>query len=109
MVDVDVVKLLPDAFDDLQQNFKLSGILPGGSHCMMNAVSVSDIHKPVGIIFSCSSSHVHHASVTKFGRSMRVEGLSWAQICISLHRHHSLIFIKMATYVVAFDCDCINQ
>ena len=64
MVDVDVVKLLPDAFDDLQQNFKLPGILPGGSHCMMSAVSVSDIHKPLGDILSCSSSHVNHFSVT---------------------------------------------
>jgi hypothetical protein len=66
MVDVDVVKLLPDAFDDLQQNFKLPGILPGGSHCMMSAVSVSDIRKPVGNIFLCSSSHVNHFPVTKF-------------------------------------------
>ena len=40
MIDVDMVKLLPQAFDDLRNNFKLPGILPGGSHCMMNAVSL---------------------------------------------------------------------
>jgi len=39
MVDVDLIKLLPKSFEDLQNNFKLSSILPGGSHCMMNAVS----------------------------------------------------------------------
>jgi hypothetical protein len=39
MIDVDVMKLLPHAFEDFQRNFKLPGILPGGSHCMMNAVS----------------------------------------------------------------------
>ena len=54
MVDVDVVKLLPDAFDDLQQNFKLSGILPGGSHCMMSAVSFR-----TSTSLSAISSHAH--------------------------------------------------
>jgi hypothetical protein len=39
MVDVDVVKLLPIAHENFQQKFKLPGILPGGSHCMMSAVS----------------------------------------------------------------------
>ena len=39
MIDVDMVKLLPQAFEDFQQSFKLPGTLPGGSHCMMNAVS----------------------------------------------------------------------
>lgn len=39
MIDVDLIKLLPKSFEDLQNNFKLSSILPGGSHCMMNAVS----------------------------------------------------------------------
>ena len=39
MIDVDLVKLLPQAFEDFQNSFKLPGILPGGSHCMMNAVS----------------------------------------------------------------------
>ncbi|KAL7537548.1 hypothetical protein ACHAXR_007900, partial [Thalassiosira sp. AJA248-18] len=41
MIDVDMVKLLPQAFEDLQRNFKLPGILPGGSHCMMNAVNAN--------------------------------------------------------------------
>lgn len=41
MIDVDLIKLLPKCFEDLQQNFKLSSILPGGSHCMMNAVNVN--------------------------------------------------------------------
>jgi len=40
MIDVDLIKLLPKSFEDLQNNFKLSSILPGGSHCMMNTVSI---------------------------------------------------------------------
>ncbi len=39
MIDVDLPKLLPRSFEDFQNKFKLSSILPGGSHCMMNAVS----------------------------------------------------------------------
>lgn len=34
MIDVDLVKLLPNAYEDFCENFKLSGILPGGKHCM---------------------------------------------------------------------------
>ncbi|KAL3799181.1 hypothetical protein ACHAW5_005458 [Stephanodiscus triporus] len=41
MIDVDAMKLLPHAFEDFQLNFKLPGILPGGSHCMMNAVNAN--------------------------------------------------------------------
>lgn len=41
MLDVDATKLLPHAWEDVQMNFKLPGILPGGSHCMMNAVNAS--------------------------------------------------------------------
>jgi len=41
MIDVDLVKLLPQSFQDLQHNFKLPSILPGGNHCMMNAVNAS--------------------------------------------------------------------
>jgi len=41
MLDLDVVKLLPQLFEDVKQNFKLPGILPGGSHCMMNAVNAN--------------------------------------------------------------------
>ena len=39
MIDVDLMNLLPKAYDDFQRNFKLPGILPGGAHCMMSAVS----------------------------------------------------------------------
>lgn len=39
MIDVDLIKLLPKSFEDFQNKFKLSSILPGGSHCMMNVVS----------------------------------------------------------------------
>jgi hypothetical protein len=39
MVDVDMIKLLPQTYEDFRRNFKLPGILPGGSHCMMNAVN----------------------------------------------------------------------
>jgi len=38
MVDVDIPKLLPQCFEDLQKQFKLPKCLPGGAHCMMNAV-----------------------------------------------------------------------
>jgi len=41
MLDVDMVKLLPQLFEDVKHNFKLPGILPGGTHCMMNAVNVN--------------------------------------------------------------------
>jgi len=41
MLDVDATKLLPRAWEDLQRNFKLPGILPGGAHCMMNAVNAN--------------------------------------------------------------------
>ena len=41
MIDFDLVKLLPKLYEDLQNNFKLPGCLPGGAHCMMNAVSLS--------------------------------------------------------------------
>ena len=43
MLDVDVVKLLPELHQELQQKFKLPEILPGGSHCMMSVVSILDI------------------------------------------------------------------
>lgn len=41
MLDVDVRKLLPDAFKDFDDNFLLRDVLPGGSQCMMNAVNDS--------------------------------------------------------------------
>lgn len=39
MVDFDLVKLLPPWYDDLLKKFKLTDLLPGGDHCMMNSVS----------------------------------------------------------------------
>ena len=39
MIDFDLVKLLPMLYEDLQKNLKCGGCLPGGTHCMMNAVS----------------------------------------------------------------------
>ena len=41
LLDVDMVKLLPQLFDDLKNNFMLPSILPGGSHCMMNALNIN--------------------------------------------------------------------
>lgn len=38
MIDLDLVGKLPNLHNDFQSNFKLPGILPGGLHCMMNAV-----------------------------------------------------------------------
>ena len=40
MLDFDIVKLLPECYNDLLQTFKMTSLLPGGSHCMMNAVSI---------------------------------------------------------------------
>lgn len=39
MLDLDMVKMLPRAYDDFIRCFKLPSILPGGSNCLMNAVS----------------------------------------------------------------------
>ena len=36
-----MVKFLPRAYENFTNNFKLSNILPGGAHCMMNAVNVN--------------------------------------------------------------------
>ena len=38
MIDFDVVKLLPKLYQALLDKFELPGCLPGGIHCMMNAV-----------------------------------------------------------------------
>ncbi len=39
MIDVDMVKLLPSLCQDFVDSFKLPEILPGGTHCMLHAVS----------------------------------------------------------------------
>jgi hypothetical protein len=44
MIDFDVVKLLPKFHHHFLSSFKLPGILPGGTHCMMNSVSSLFIH-----------------------------------------------------------------
>ena len=45
MIDFDVIKLLPKLYEAIQNDFLLPGILPGGVHCMMNAVSLGcDAH-----------------------------------------------------------------
>ena len=41
MVDLDVVKLLPRCYDNFMKTFRLTSLLPGGDHCMLNAVSTS--------------------------------------------------------------------
>eukprot|EP00956_Cyclotella_meneghiniana_P028198 scaffold64965_cov79-Cyclotella_meneghiniana.AAC.16 len=41
LLDLDMVKFLPRAYENFTNNFKLSNILPGGAHCMMNAVNVN--------------------------------------------------------------------
>ena len=76
MIDVDMVKLLPQAFEDFQQSFKLPGILPGGSHCMMNAVSgfLVGISRFM-LYFHLTSSPFHNL------RLMQMVDLSWVQIC----------------------------
>ena len=40
LLDLDMVKLLPRAFANFTDNFKLKGILPGEKHCMMNSMNV---------------------------------------------------------------------
>jgi hypothetical protein len=39
MIDFDMVKLIPTLNEDFVSSFKLPGVLPGGSHCMMNCVN----------------------------------------------------------------------
>ena len=39
MIDLDMVKLLAQWYEDFLNTFKLTSVLPGGRHCMMNAVS----------------------------------------------------------------------
>lgn len=41
MLDLDMVKMIPRAYEDFLQNFRLPDILPGGTHCMMNAVNIN--------------------------------------------------------------------
>jgi hypothetical protein len=43
MIDFDVVKLLPKLYEELLNKFELAGCLPGGIHCMMNAVRESAV------------------------------------------------------------------
>ncbi|KAL9189365.1 hypothetical protein ACHAXT_009040 [Thalassiosira profunda] len=62
MLDVDVPKLLPRALEDLQRNFHLPGILPGGSHCMMNAINAGGrpfMGPNLYITPPCSFTHFH--------------------------------------------------
>ena len=125
MIDVDLVKLLPEAYADFQRNFKLPGILPGGSHCMMNAVSIVCIEAKVTAIHR----HTHLFVWFNFHiRSMPVVGHSWAQTCesvvlvVSYDRfsllnfwttssrfqiHHSAILIH--TFSSGWECRCLYQ
>lgn len=41
LIDYDMVKLLPPLYEDFVNKFKLPDCLPGGQHCMMNAVNVN--------------------------------------------------------------------
>ncbi|KAL3786447.1 hypothetical protein HJC23_011028 [Cyclotella cryptica] len=41
MLDLDMVKMLPRAYDKFMRSFKLPSVLPGGLHCMMNAVNLN--------------------------------------------------------------------
>jgi hypothetical protein len=41
MIDLDMVQLLPTLYKDFESKFRLTGILPGGHHCLMNHVSNS--------------------------------------------------------------------
>ena len=45
IVNLDLKRILPETYDDFKANFLASELLPGGAHCMMNAVS----------IFACSA------------------------------------------------------
>ena len=52
MIDFDLVKLLPKLYEDLLSKFELRGCLPGGIHCMMNAVRESVCHDVVATFTS---------------------------------------------------------
>ena len=43
MLDLDMVKMLPRAYENFATSFKLPKILPGGEHCMMNSINVSNV------------------------------------------------------------------
>ena len=98
MIDVDMVKLLPQAFEDFQKSFKLPGILPGGSHCMMNAVSsfLVGISRFM-LYFHLTSSPCHNL------RSMQMVGHSWAQIYTSHHLPHLHSSTRMEEYGNFYD------
>ena len=67
MIDVDLVKLLPQAFENFQKSFKLPAILPGGSHCMMNAVGWLAV---LGIVFGIMPWHyILTVAVLSLGQS----------------------------------------
>ena len=40
LVNLDLKRILPETYDDFKANFLASELLPGGFHCMMNAVSL---------------------------------------------------------------------
>jgi hypothetical protein len=39
MLDLDMIKMLPRAYDEFVREFKIPEIIPGGKHCLMNAVN----------------------------------------------------------------------
>jgi hypothetical protein len=41
MLDLDMVKMLPLAYENFATSFKLPKILPGGKHCMMNSINLN--------------------------------------------------------------------
>ena len=38
-----MIKMLPRAYENFAASFKLPKILPGGAHCMMNSINVSNV------------------------------------------------------------------
>lgn len=43
IIDFDVAKLLPSMQSNFETHFRVPGLLPGGSHCMMSSVSVESL------------------------------------------------------------------
>jgi len=73
MLDFDIIKLFPQLNEDFKSCFKLPGCLPGGSHCMMNAVSRSMCRHNLCIIHQDQFSQ----PILIVNRSTVVDAPSW--------------------------------
>jgi hypothetical protein len=91
MIDLDVIKLLPKLYEAIQNDFLLPGVLPGGLHCMMNAVRQTRLwcscwfgccdcrRHPLTVCYSLVSTIISY-------RLMSTDVISWDRMRIWCHR-----------------------